>query len=407
MKTSKNDQMFKLYAALHEVTASDALFGLPPEEERMQDIQYIYGVMVSSGMNLNGAVFLPSELIYARDTMIGKALDVEHIEYASVGHIYDRAFMWKDGKVFDPLSLFDTMGASVDNASFDVAILSQLWKYRYGDIAQEVSDGKYKLSMECYYEDFDILVGDVILSQSEAKKAGLPLENITRLSGQGINVVMPGGERRRVKMGKVLRGILFSGVGLVEDPANPDSLIREAASTTEVSTEELDFVMDLNKCDSVKKMLKNSTSTQNNFTKPADSITNKAGGLVEEPSEKARSTNQGVCVSYKRYVYSYEPTNDEIAQPPGVGADPGPDDHITHTNWCTLFDAPCSTLAGDATDARCLRNVLNRTSKEVIGDMDRLNDFLFSGGLGIDEYDAYQTQIDELVNTNDDVKNKE
>ena len=100
-----NDKPIKIYGELKEYGSCCGEtnprpygFGLPAEEDRQRDIQYIVAVFVSTGMNLNGGYFMPSELIAARDTMIGKALDVEHLEHYVVGSIYDRVFMTRYGK---------------------------------------------------------------------------------------------------------------------------------------------------------------------------------------------------------------------------------------------------------------------------------------------------------------------
>ncbi len=71
-------------------------------DEKQGDLQYIRSILVSAGTNKNGAHFLPSEMMKAHNTVVNKAIDVEHSEEKIIGHIYDCAFLHKDGSQFDP-----------------------------------------------------------------------------------------------------------------------------------------------------------------------------------------------------------------------------------------------------------------------------------------------------------------
>jgi hypothetical protein len=53
---------------------------LPEGEDKQPDLQYFSAVFVSSGENLNHAYFMPSELVLAENTIVNKALDIEHQE---------------------------------------------------------------------------------------------------------------------------------------------------------------------------------------------------------------------------------------------------------------------------------------------------------------------------------------
>jgi len=78
-----------------------AVITLPKEGEKQQDLLYFSAIFVSSGANLNKAYFLPSELVKAENTIINKALDVEHKEEDIIGHLYDRAFIDAAGNKLD------------------------------------------------------------------------------------------------------------------------------------------------------------------------------------------------------------------------------------------------------------------------------------------------------------------
>ena len=89
-------------------------------ENKQPDLLYFSAILVSSGENLNHAFFLPSELVLAEGTIVNKAVDREHAEEEVIGHIYDRVYLDKNGKL---LSLEDLQEhASVDNMDMDIFI---------------------------------------------------------------------------------------------------------------------------------------------------------------------------------------------------------------------------------------------------------------------------------------------
>ena len=77
--------------------AASSAIKLPSSAEKQPDLLYFTAIFVSTGANLNGAHFKSSELILGEKTIINKALDVEHKEEEIIGHLYDRAFVTKDG----------------------------------------------------------------------------------------------------------------------------------------------------------------------------------------------------------------------------------------------------------------------------------------------------------------------
>ena len=219
------------------------LLGIPSPEKRQKDLQYITSIFVSSGFNLNAAYFLPSELIKAEDTIIDKPLDVEHDESKVVGHLYSKVFAYKDGSVFDPIELQDTVGQDVEKVSMDVVTAARIYKARFPEVAIDVESGKYGVSMECFYRDYDIIVDGIIIPKLEATTLGL-----TKAVNSVVDVVEGAATRGKHRIGRVLRSILFSGCGLVENPAGPDSVILETASQIDNN-----FVLDLTKVDSYMK----------------------------------------------------------------------------------------------------------------------------------------------------------
>jgi len=316
---------------LHEETAAlrdraSKIINLPDEKTKQPDLLYFSAIFVSSGENLNHAYFLPSELVYAEGTIINKALDVEHKEDQVIGHIYERAFMDKDG---NPLNLDELVlenSSKTDKIEMHVAIAGILYKNRFPSIADEVSTGQWKVSMEAYYSDFDIKVGDVIMSKKEAEALGLASDN-EGLFGKLAKVIRDGKELAVGNLARVLRGIVFSGCGIVKNPANPPSVILETAKSKRLDTGDGVIVFtvdDNNKVTSVDveegdKKLKN-----------------------KDKSEITKDDTIGICVSYKKRIYAGDPI--------------GPDTKIIHENWCSLYDEGCTSFSRDTTDPKCLKN---------------------------------------------------
>lgn len=203
---------------------------LPTSHEKQPDLLYFTAIFVSAGTNLNGAHFLPSELVKAEDTIVSKALDVEHKEEEIIGHIYDRAFINEDGERFELAELENKEAANLDSENRDmhVVIAGVIYKNRFPNLAKEVADGDWKVSMECYFSNYDVKVGDVIMKRPEAEAMGLASDD--SMIGKMAKVVKKGKEIAKGKLERVLRDIVFSGCGIVKNPANPPSIIIETAA---------------------------------------------------------------------------------------------------------------------------------------------------------------------------------
>lgn len=335
------DELKKMYLEaeieLHEETAAlreraTKIINLPDEKTKQPDLLYFSAIFVSSGENLNHAYFLPSELIKAEGTIVNKALDVEHKEDQVIGHIYERAFMDKDGNPLNLDELASEDSSNADKMEMHVAVAGILYKNRFPNIAQEVASGQWKVSMEAYYGDFDVKVGDVIMSKKEAEALGLASgkENIF---GKLAKVIKDGKEIAVGNLARVLRGIIFSGCGIVKNPANPPSVILETAKSKKVDIDDgvIVFIVD-----------ENNKVTSIEIEDGDKDLKNK------DKSEITKDDTVGICVSYKKYIYA-----DTFM---------GPDTEIIHENWCSLYDEGCTSFSRDTTDPKCLKNQRDRVA---------------------------------------------
>ena len=319
-----------------------AVIELPRNEDKQPDLQYFSAVFVSAGTNLNGAHFLPSELVKAEDTIISKALDVEHKEEDIIGHIYDRAFVDGEQKRLDLTELADKEDASLndENKDMHVIIAGVIYKNRFPNLAKEVANGEWKVSMECYFGNYDVKVGDLILTRREAESMGLAHDD--RLFGKLAKVIKKGKEIAEGNLERVLRDIIFSGCGVVKNPANPPSVVLETASEKprDIDPKEV-IILDYDKLEEEKNKL-----TSNKIEGDTSVITDPS---ESEEAELQYNDTTGICVNYRRRVSAKEPQ--------------GPDTKVVNTDWCTLFDKGCTSFSRDTTDPECLRNQIEMSAK--------------------------------------------
>lgn len=318
-----------------------AVIELPRTEDKQPDLQYFSAIFISAGTNLNGAHFLPSELVKAEDTIVSKALDVEHKEEDIVGHIYDRVFIDNDNQKLDVVELSNKEDASLDSENNDmhIVIAGVIYKNRFPNLAKEVAGGEWKVSMECYYAGYDVKIGDLVLTQREAELMGLAFND--SLFGKLAKVIKKGKEIAEGTLERVLRGIVFSGCGVVKNPANPPSVILETASEKSSKASKEVIVLDYDLLEKANKLTSNKVEGDTSvITDPSDEI---------EEAELQYKDTTGICVSYKRRVFAQEPQ--------------GPDTEVVNTDWCTLYEKGCTSYSRDTTDPDCLRNQAREAAK--------------------------------------------
>lgn len=402
MSITDNMHKVKVTAPLHTEAATLAsvasILSLPEEGDRQPDLQYLTAIFVSSGMNKNGAVFMGSELVKARQSIDKKAVDIEHEEQSIIGQITGSAFLKRDRTMIDVESAALKMTAGeLDELEMDIGITAIIHKARFPEIAKEIEAGQWMVSMEAYYRDYDIKVGDKIIPREKAEELGFD-----KLVGTVVQLKDGGKEMGFHLVGRVLRDILFAGVGIVQNPANPRSVIMEAAAINDYVVEESSkgeaMVMDISGLESV--VIEQASREENDerirqlvYDSVIKAIDSRVTGIPNVPPNKTEEDEEGeqakeeshirdalsvpgTCVSYAKYVYSYpaavleDPETDLSQFPkyslPGDGASEGPGAEIAREHYCKQFDADCTARPGDATDSKCLRHVLVRTVEEEV-----------------------------------------
>lgn len=140
-----------------------------------------------------------------------------HNESDIIGHMTDCMVIDKEGK---------ELTEQADE--FDIVVESVIYKHwaseelqeRMDRILEEIAEGKWYVSMECLFKNFDygIVAPDgkqMVIARNE--QSSFLTKHLRRYGGEGVY--------DGHKIGRVLRGFIFSGKGLVDKPANPGSII--------------------------------------------------------------------------------------------------------------------------------------------------------------------------------------
>jgi hypothetical protein len=214
------------------------------------DLYYLNSVLVSTGWNKNDDVFDVGQVWAARKTPEDKQFNFMHDEADIIGHI--TANMVIDGggnEISDELS-FDELPNQFDIVTS--AVLYNSWsnpelQLRMNTLVAEIEEGKWFVSMECLFNDFDYAV-----ITPEGQEKVISRDEASAFLSKHLRAYGGTGEYEGYKVGRMLKNISFSGKGLVDNPANPKSVIlesnpfskSEAKSITEFNIEEYDDMAD-------------------------------------------------------------------------------------------------------------------------------------------------------------------
>tara|TARA_R110000824_G_scaffold101260_10_gene240594 strand:- start:1913 stop:3406 length:1494 start_codon:yes stop_codon:yes gene_type:complete len=197
--------------------------GVSKAENKDQfDLYYLQSILVSTGWNKNDDVFDPQELWDARNTPEDKPFNFMHDEKDIIGHITANDVVNFEGSAI-------AEGSEVPS-TFNIltsAVIYTEWsdpeqRERMNKIVAEIEDGKWFVSMECLFPDFDYALangeGEMrVVKRSEA--SAFLTKHLRSYGGTG--------KYENYKVGRLLRNLSFSGKGLVSKPANPRSIILE------------------------------------------------------------------------------------------------------------------------------------------------------------------------------------
>ena len=189
------------------------------------DLYYLYTILASVGWNQNDDVFDRQEIWAARLTPEDKPFNFEHKPSKIIGHITGSCVVDEDYNTIAEDITFEELPSKFH-------ILTSAVIYRHiaskdKELEQEtkeliasIMDGKWYVSMECLFKEFDYAL---ITASGEHKI--VKRNQDTAFLTKHLRVYGGTGEYNGNKVGRALRNLTFSGKGLVEKPANPESYI--------------------------------------------------------------------------------------------------------------------------------------------------------------------------------------
>lgn len=193
------------------------------ENKNQMDLYYLKSILVSTGWNKNDDVFDPSELWQARSTPEDKPFNFMHDEADIIGHITANEVVDFDG---NPLDYDSDEHPSQFNILTSAVIYTE-WsdpdrRERMSKIVAEIEEGKWFVSMECLFPNFDYA-----LKNSQGETRVIPRNEASAFLTKHLRSYGGDGKYEDYQVGRLLRNLSFSGKGLVSKPANPRSIILE------------------------------------------------------------------------------------------------------------------------------------------------------------------------------------
>jgi hypothetical protein len=184
-------------------------------------------VLVTSGWNRNDHVFERGQLWAARHTPEDNPFNYEHDSSDIIGHITANYCVDEQGSLVAEDTSEEDLPAKYHVVT--PAVLYRLWdepgrQERMDKILAELPEGKWFVSMECLFDDFDYAV---VTAAGEQKVVARNSE--TAFLTKHLKVFGGSGKYEGARVGMLLKGIVFCGKGLVRNPANPDSVILSAS----------------------------------------------------------------------------------------------------------------------------------------------------------------------------------
>lgn len=205
----------------------ESLRSVAKENQYDIDIDGLYcvrSILVSTVWNKNDDVFDRDETWVARHSSKDKFCNIEHNQKMIVGHITGNLAIDENGNFISDdtpaenlPNIYHIVSDSVIYARFEDEDMQK----QADELIQQIEENKLFVSMECYYRNFDYAIKD----ESSNDIVIVERNNATAFLTKHLRFYGGSGEYKGRKIGRVLRGINFSGKGFVYNPANPDSII--------------------------------------------------------------------------------------------------------------------------------------------------------------------------------------
>jgi hypothetical protein len=207
----------KAFASIKTLAATQKDLLQFATENKQEDLLYFKAVYATCGFNLNDDVFINEEFWNARKTPVLKPTNWQHKDSDIIGVIYAVEAQYLDG------TPIDIENVEIPAQDFELVVHGVVYKYTFAERAAEIEtrskNGELYVSMETWFDDFAYALLDEdtksiqVVSRNQST-AGL--DKYLRCCG-GV------GKYNGKRIGRVLKGMTFGGMGIVDQPANPRS----------------------------------------------------------------------------------------------------------------------------------------------------------------------------------------
>lgn len=188
------------------------------------DLAPFFAILVTAGVtNKNLDAFDPWETYQARKSPIDKPVNFGHNQTVIRGHIIDCVAVGED---LQPLP--DNLTQAEVPAKLHLVIAAVIYKVwedpvvqaQVNEVLDKVAKGETFVSMEVLFRNFDFLLtsstGQQKLLPKNEKTIGF-IKHLRQYGGKG--------KVNNYTIARLLRQMTFSAVGIVDKPANPESII--------------------------------------------------------------------------------------------------------------------------------------------------------------------------------------
>ena len=256
------------------------------EDGRNFDLYHISSILASTGPNKNDDWFLAEEIIAARDTPIYKQVNFGHNEKDIIGVITGTTLLNIEGQ---PINGTPDELDSVELR--DIVSHAVIWSYwedddlkgRFAQIVDDIENSRLFVSMESLFKTFDyLLIKDGQTSIIKRSKDTSFLTKYLKIYGGA-------GEYNGSRIYRLLRNFTFSGMALVDNPANARSIISDnLRPETEV-------------CDP-----EDSDGCFNSVAENKNCITKSLAEILMDPNEIAMNTMKAELAQAKAELESFK-----------------------------------------------------------------------------------------------------
>lgn len=256
------------------------------------DLYYLNSILVSTGWNKNDDVFDVAETWVARHSPEDKQFNYMHDEADIIGHITANMVIGADGNEVPNDTLVENLPERFDIVTSSV--LYNSWasvelRERMETIIAEIEDGKWFVSMECLFSAFDYAVVTPDGAQHVVARDEVSAFLTKHLRSYGGT-----GEYEGHKIGRLLRNVSFSGKGLVNNPANPRSVILTESNpftrTEAKSINQLDITKEKDIMSNDERLLQQVEELKAQLKSTKEELQAKANEATSEELETFKTT---------------------------------------------------------------------------------------------------------------------